>query len=329
MKIKTYKDREGGKTLWGLFILLPLCLFTFLLVPAGCADDLDDTSVFDGDSITQGDFDKWLYKNYVLPYNIRVIYKLADMETDFQYAALSPAETNQSIQLTHIIKHAWLGAYDEVAGIDFTRQYVPKQILLVGSLGFNSSGSYTLGTAEGGMKIVLYGVNIVDMLASNNGDMLNEYYFHTMHHEFAHILNQNKDYPTEFERISEGNYLYGDWVNYNASYDGNFKALGFVTQYAMSEPREDFAETASTYLCLSDAQWTTQIENNNHASHSDISKTLLEQYDAGLVIIHKKLDMVKKYYKESWGIDLERLHDVVQRRLQEISDKNVDLTSLD
>lgn len=48
-----------------------------------------------------------------------------------------------------------------------------------------------LGTAEGGMKITLYNVNDInpDKIDIN---LLNEYYFQTMHHEFAHILHQTK-----------------------------------------------------------------------------------------------------------------------------------------
>lgn len=48
-----------------------------------------------------------------------------------------------------------------------------------------------LGTAEGGMKITLYNVNDInpDQIDIN---LLNDYYFQTMHHEFAHILHQTK-----------------------------------------------------------------------------------------------------------------------------------------
>ena len=59
-----------------------------------------------------------------------------------------------------------------------------------------------LGTAEGGMKITLYNVNDInpDKIDIN---LLNEYYFQTMHHEFAHILHQTKNYDPAFDRITE------------------------------------------------------------------------------------------------------------------------------
>lgn len=316
MNIKIPKKDRALRSL----MLLPLSLLAFLVLAgfSSCADDLSDTSVFDGDSITHNDFDKWLYKNYVLPYNIRVLYKLPDMETNFQYEALSPAEINQSIQLAHVLKHAWIGAYEEVAGVDFIRRYAPKQLLFVGSLAFNSNGTATQGTAEGGMKVVLYGVNIVDMKADNNADMLNQYYFHPMHHEFAHILNQLKDYPTEFDRISEGDYEHGDW----ASFPGSVIKTGFISRYAMNEPREDFAETVSWYLTYSTEYWKYYVDEHRRLGED-------EDYAEGIAKIYKKLAIAKKYYKESWGIDLDQLHDVVQRRIKEVENHQIDITGLE
>ena len=45
------------------------------------------------------------------------------------------------------------------------------------------------------MKITLYNVNDInpDKIDIN---LLNEYYFQTMHHEFAHILHQTKNYES-------------------------------------------------------------------------------------------------------------------------------------
>ena len=39
------------------------------------------------------------------------------------------------------------------------------------------------------------------------------YYFHTMHHEFTHILNQKKPYSTDFALITKSGYVSGDWFN--------------------------------------------------------------------------------------------------------------------
>lgn len=76
-------------------------------------------------------------------------------------------------------------------------------------------------------------------------NMLNEYYFRTMHHEFGHILHQTKSYPTEFNLLSTGRYDESSWQSKQPGY---VASLGFVTPYASSQAREDFAETIANYL---------------------------------------------------------------------------------
>lgn len=72
-------------------------------------------------------------------------------------------------------------------------------VFLVGSPAYNNNGEVVLGTAEGGTKITLYAVNNMD---PTNVDLLNEWYFKTIHHEFAHILNQKKPFSTDFNQIT-------------------------------------------------------------------------------------------------------------------------------
>ena len=50
--------------------------------------------------------------------------------------------------------------YVEEAGKVFYNKYSPKFFILSGSNEYNSEGSITLGTAEGGRKVILYGVNL-------------------------------------------------------------------------------------------------------------------------------------------------------------------------
>lgn len=287
-------------------MLLPLYLFTFLFV-VGCSDDdLDSQSIFDTQASTKNDFDQWIYKNYTLPYNIRLYYKLQDIESDYNYT-LAPAQYDNSIRLAHIVKHAWLEAYDEVAGTDFTRTYVPKILHFVGSAAYNSNGTMVLGTAEGGMKVTLYLVNSLTI----DRNVLNTYYFKTMHHEFSHILHQTKSYPTEFDQISEANYVSGEWYNIP---DTTAHHLGFVTPYSMSEAREDIAEVTAEYIIRTPEEWQSIIE--------DAGTT-------GAAIINRKLNIVKSYMRSSWSIDMDELRDVVQRRMDEIVVGGVELEKLD
>lgn len=119
---------------------------------------------------------------------------------------------------------------------------------MVGSPAYEETGSVVLGQAEGGLKITLYMVNYFTLDAAT----LNSLYFETMHHEFVHILHQTKNYDTEFQRISEGNYVDNDWY---LSDDEEAQAKGFVNAYASSQPDEDFAETIAIYVSIKPTEW--------------------------------------------------------------------------
>lgn len=287
-------------------IIFVVSLLALLFCAACSDDDLDKESIFQDEDMSKMDeFDKWIYDNYTVPYNINLIYKMEDIESDHTYT-LVPAQYEQSIKLAHIIKYVWIDAYEEAAGDNFIRTYVPKVLHFIGSSGYNSSGTEILGTAEGGVKITLYKVNDFTLDAS----VLNEYYFKTMHHEFAHILHQTKSYDTQYQRISEGDYVSGDWYLYSQN-----QALqkGFITPYSMSEAREDIAEMTAEYIVLTPVQWQARIA---------------EAGDTGAEKINAKLQIVKKYMSSSWGIDLDDLRTIVQRRMNDVVQGKINLTDL-
>lgn len=282
-------------------------LAAMLLNLTSCAEDkLDSTSIFEDDTARkENGFDVWLKKNYTDTYNIRVMYRLEDMETDLEHT-LAPADFELSQKLAKIVKYAWLEVYDEIAGVDFTRAYVPKLIHMIGSPAYEENGTMILGTAEGGLKVTLY---VVNNLTLEEG-FLNEFYLKTMHHEFTHILNQTKNYDTEFERISEGLYVSGDWY---LSADKDVLPLGFITPYASSQPGEDFAEMVAMYVTLKPEVWKERLAIAG---------------ETGAEIINRKLSMVKKYMSDAWGIDMDELRDVVQRRVAEVVNGTLDLNPI-
>ncbi len=283
------------------------CLMAAALGLSSCGnDDPEGESIFvNQEAANQNDFDKWIYRNYTLPYNMKVIYKMQDIESDYNYT-LAPADYVKSIELAHIVKYAWLDAYDEVAGTAFTRAYVPKILHLIGSAAYQDNGTMVLGTAEGGLKVTLFLVNSLQI----NRDLLNEYYFKTMHHEFSHILHQTKSYDPSYDLISEGHYVNGDWY---LTSDGEARKQGFVSAYASSEAREDIAEVTSIYITYTPQEWAA---------------VLTDAGETGAPIIEQKLDIVKKYMQDSWGIDLDKLRSVVQRRMNDIVNGSVDLYNL-
>lgn len=262
----------------------------------GCqGDELSSQSVMTDDGLQYHDpFDDWLYMNYTVPYNIRLKYHMEDIESEYEYT-LAPADYDKAVKVAHIFKYTWLEAYDEICGVDFTRRYVPKVMHLVGSAAYARNGTIMMGQAEGGMKITLYAVNQLQL----NHTFL-DLYFHTIHHEFAHILHQTKDYPPDFEKISEGRYVSGDWY---LETDQHALQTGFVSAYAMSEPREDIAELTAEYITHDADYWQKLMSNAGQQ---------------GAAIISMKLDILRAYMLSAWNIDIDELRDIIQRRVDDV-----------
>jgi substrate import-associated zinc metallohydrolase lipoprotein len=182
---------------------------------------------------------------------------------------------------------------------------VPRVIHLIGSPAYNSNGTMVLGTAEGGLKVTLYMVNnLTDAMLSSYASMT-QYYFHTMHHEFTHILNQKKPYDTSYNKITESGYVSGNWYQIA---DSEAHGKGFVTPYAMSEGLEDFAEMLSTYITYTPEQWQAILDDAQENGG-----------DEAVSALNQKLKIVKNYMKDSWNVDIDVLRAAILRRGSELS----------
>lgn len=287
------------KAMKNLYIIgLVLILFAGLV---SCSDDdPNDATIFPTTSPARDSLDEWLLKNYTYPYNVQFKYKMEDIESDMKYT-LVPADSAKAAKLAIIVKYLWFDAYNEVAGQDFVKANVPRVIHLIGSPAYNSNNTMVLGTAEGGLKVTLYMVNSLtdDMLKDYS--TLNTYYFHTLHHEFTHILNQKKPYDTSFDLITESGYVSGDWYLQS---DTEAHQAGFVSPYAMDEPREDFAEMLSFYVTTTPDDWNAILEDAGSQGSS---------------LILEKLAIVRTYMQDSWNIDIDELRDAVLHRANELS----------
>lgn len=249
-------------------------------------DDLNSTSIFDTDAPQRTEFDQWLKTNYTDPYNIEFNYLYNDKLSDLGYN-VTPAQIDNSKALAKLVKHVWMDAYCEVAGEDFLKSNSFRQIQLIGSYEYDGQGSIVLGTADGGMKVLLFGVNSLDLdnIYINQTNPyrshgaapldLNYWYFHTMHHEFCHILTQKKEYTTEFRDVSAGSYHAADWINVE---DVDAPMEGFVTGYGSGEYNEDFAEIYSTYVTSSPAAWEEILKHGVDTLDYDV--TYVDDLDA-------------------------------------------------
>lgn len=279
-----------------IIILFFLFILTFGFSSCRGSDDVNGKSIFEDVPEEEfNSFDKWLYSNFVYPYNIEILYKWKDSETS-KTNEITPASLENSIKLAKLVKHVWIEAYTEEAGVLFVKKMAPKILMFIGSGSWNSNGSVTLGTAEGGLKVTLYDVNNLTLSAAS----LNSRYFKTMHHEFGHILNQTIPFSNEFQRITESLYVGSEWTN--STFQSEALSLGFVTHYSRFSPEEDFVELASLYVTTTQEYWDSLLSS----AGAD-----------GKAIIEQKFDYVYNYYLDKWNIDLTSLREIVQRRTDE------------
>ncbi len=253
-------------------------------------------------------FDDWLDTYFVHPYNIQFKYRYQMDESTLSYTSI-PADYHAAIMMAHIVKFMCIDTYDEVAGIDFTRRYFPKMFFLMGEWEYKNNGTMILGTAESGRKIKLAGINYLPGY-SRDPDQLNHYYLKTIHHEFTHILNQTKDFPVKFSQITPESYVTDSWNDT----DSDYLRRGFISKYSQHSDREDFAEMMSMYITNSPERWESWLNTAG---------------DSGRSFLESKLDIVRDYMDNSFGIDLDELRSVILRREGELASGQVDIESLD
>lgn len=252
-------------------LLYIFSLTAFVLTFSSCSSEDDFTeSIFDtnipavDESKATAPFDQWLNENFLIPYNVEIQYRFNFPASDKNFQ-LTPAEYNRSQLLAHFIRYLFYDVYTKYAGEEFMKQYGPRMFHFIGSTGYSpTTGTEVLGTAAGGVKITLYNVNeikpwseTVDYTPSDV-EVLNERIFHTMHHEFSHILHQTKSYPITYGQVTSGSYDPIDWQERDSV---TTHQLGYVTHYASSANYEDFVETLSGIITDTDARWMNRIIN--------------------------------------------------------------------
>ena len=252
-------------------IIYLMSLAALMLAFSSCRSEDDFTeSIFRTDipvvdnTKTTAPFDQWLYDNFLKPYNVEVQYRFNFTASDMNFQ-LTPAEYGRSQLLAPFIRYLFYDVYTKYAGDDFMKINGPRMFHFIGSTGYSpTTGTEVLGTAAGGVKITLYNVNEIkpwsETVAYNSDDVevLNERIFHTMHHEFSHILHQTKSYPITFGQVTSGSYDPIDWQERDST---TTHQLGYVTHYASSANYEDFVETLSCTITDTDARWMNRIIN--------------------------------------------------------------------
>lgn len=296
-----------------------------LAVLASCSkkDDLSTPLVgLGGDTWAKGPLDEWLSTNYTTPYNIEVKYKwdrseLGEIEKD-----VVPVKEDKVIPVMDAIKKVWIEPYVAVKGEAFFKKYAQKQFFLVGSPSYNSNGTMTLGTAEGGRKIVLMVLNQFDI--KNKPEVRRM--LHTIHHEFGHILNQNIAVTSDYQRITPGDYT-ATWFNFD---DSEAQALGFITSYSRSNKDDDFVEMLASMLVDGQARMNDVVNNQFIMAGNFIKrdgKGLYERNNDSRSKLTRKQAIVIAYLKDAYGIELSQLQAKTQEAIEKLY-PTPDLTSV-
>jgi substrate import-associated zinc metallohydrolase lipoprotein len=278
---------------------LKLVLILAVLVSCKKEDPLpsvDNIPGLGGDTWAEGPIDTWIFDNLTTPYNIAVKYKWDQSEIELNKTVV-PVKEEQVIPVMSAIKKAWIDVYEAEAGNLFVKKYTPKFFILEGSGSYNSDGTTTLGTAEGGRKVVLYQLNYFRTSAMpgfvpSDSTVIKEV-FHTIHHEFGHILHQNVMYPLGFKRITVGLYT----TNWNNVSTAAARLDGFVTPYSMSGPDDDFVEMISIMLTEGKAGFNRIVNDIRGISPNG---TTAEQAKDRL---RQKETLIVDYFQTVWKID--------------------------
>lgn len=257
---------------------------------------VDDIPGLGGDTWVKSPLDHWLFDSITTPFNISVKYKWDQFELEVNKTIVPPKE-EKIIPVMRSIKKVWIDPYIEEGGRVFFNKYSPKFFVLAGSASWNLDGSITLGTAEGGRKVVLYELNeylnksMPGYTAADSA--VSKQMFHVIEHEFAHILDQQIRRPVEFDAISAGYYT-GDWIN---TWDAEARRDGFITAYALSKNLEDFAEMVSIMLIEGKSGFDHIVNSITGTSIRGTTPAVAKQR------LRDKETQVVNYFKRAWNID--------------------------
>ena len=271
--------------------------------------DINNIPGLGGDTSANTAIDQWIYDSLTLKYNVTAKYRWDQFELELN-KTLTPPMESKIIPVLSAVKQVWIDTYVAEAGQTFMKTLIPKFFVLVGSASWNTDGTITLGTAEGGRKVVLYVLNnfrTKAMAGYQPSDSVNiKQMFHTIEHEFGHILHQTVYYPVSFKTISVGFYT----ANWNNVSDANAHRDGFVSAYALSAPDEDFVEMIGIMLTEGRGGFD-YIVNSIPAGTSANGVT---QADAQSRLRQKEA-IVVGYFKDTWNIDFYSLQTRVRAQV--------------
>lgn len=287
---------------------IPAILIAVCTMAACRKDEPSPTSILVDTVEEKTEFDLWLDRNFVKPYNIRFEYRLPDRESNFSYW-VTPPPVDKARDVATILKYATLDTMVEMMASDdpdydpttFTKLYFPKVIYVVGSWEIDFNGTIVLGSAESGLQINLLGAMYFDRATGGGVTGL-------MLHEFMHILDGRIPVPSDYFALSSSDYI-GDQYT---SADNTYLEKGFLNNYARSSVAEDIAVTGGALIGESAEWWESMLEAAG---------------EAGREKLESKVSILRSWLSSSFGVDADKWHEILMRRTANLD--NIDWDNFD
>lgn len=280
------------------YSIVALCFVGGLLMTSCSKEDSLGESRLDTTPQPKSELDLWIDKNFVDDYNIATHYKWDQSMVDYNRYLFPP--TLEKVQpALEVVRKIWLDTYNDVAGESFVKKIAPRELLLIGGVNLNTTGTITLGLAEGGMRITLFQTDYLDKSDLEGVRM----FVHTIQHEYIHILNQTEVFDRKsFSVITPSGYTQ-DW--YESSHE-EARELGFITNYSRSNVDEDFAEMASMMLVYSPEEYNAIVNSISSAKAKED--------------IRKKEAIVVSYFRDQFDLDFYELCKKADEHTKEVID---------
>ncbi len=276
-------------------------VLAFSLLSCTREEVLDNESVVTINEGVPTDLDRWLERNYVLPYNIEYVYKWDTNTVPFEFET-NPVDYHEAVIHAHLTKYLCFDCFAAVAGTNFVCRFMPKQVYVVSSPLTTTGANFSvLGSTDYGKRILLSDVNgFTETLTTNlwmikdnhnRQQKFSEKVAKTTFHELMHLLNYTVDMPVSYKEITP-EYVFSDWTRYE------FVGDGFISPYSRYSEMEDIAEVFSYYIATLPSIWERRFAND--------------------VKIIRKLSLIRSYLEESFGVDIDALRDEYQDRLLKV-----------
>jgi substrate import-associated zinc metallohydrolase lipoprotein len=280
-------------------IYLPVCVLLLVLAAtSSCKKDnfqpVDMSELNPDEANSNTPLDQWLKTTFLDEYNINVIYHYHRYyHGDDRNVTPPKVETVQPMMTT--VLEGFIQPYRDVAGATFVKINAPKEFVLYGSASYDAAGIAYAGTASGGVRVNLFGLNNFSLSPGFVSGRL-----HVIHHEFTHILNQRYIMPPDFATITGSSYK-ATWTS--TPLDTAHK-YGYVSSYASQNPAEDFAETTSALLVKGQSWFDNWVKTAGSTT--------------GQAALRAKESSVINYFTSSLNVDFRALQKKVQLYIKNV-----------